>query len=177
MSRFLLAVLLVAPLLLLSVALRDVPTASAEEDSDTYIVQPGDTLWLIAFLHGTDIWTLDALNNFENPDLILVGQAILLPLSNECRTVAAEVSAYSSTPDQTWGDPFITASGMRVHWGTVAAPPRFLFGTRVFIPGYGWGVVEDRGGKIYGNRFDVWMYTRWDAIQWGRQYIYIKVCN
>lgn len=158
------------------------PPAIPSSSAGTYIVLLGDTLWKIALQHNTVTQTLVALNGIQNPNRIEIGQEILLPGNTQntvgdCIKFQAEVSAYSSTPEQTWGDPFITASGTRVHQGTIAAPPRFSFGTRIYIPGYGWGVVEDRGGKIYGNRFDVWMYTRWDAIQWGRQYIYIKVCN
>lgn len=48
-----------------------------------------------------------------------------------------------------------TANGTGVYHGEIAAPPQYPFGTRVFIPGYGDAVVEDRGGAIYGNHFDL----------------------
>ena len=37
--------------------------------------------------------------------------------------------------------------------GTIAADPRhYPFGTKMFVPGYGWGTVEDVGGAIKGER-------------------------
>lgn len=65
----------------------------------------------------------------------------------------------------------ITASGTRAKHGTVAADTRYYpFGTILYIPGYGYGRVEDRGGAIKGaNRLDVWFPTEREALRWGRQ--------
>jgi LysM repeat protein len=52
-----------------------------------------------------------------------------------------------------------TASGTTTHWGTVAADTHlYPFGTRVRIEGLGDTifVVEDTGGAVRGNVFDVW---------------------
>lgn len=47
------------------------------------------------------------------------------------------------------GNPNITASGQQVVVGhTAAADPSIPFGTKVWIEGYGWRVVQDRGGAI-----------------------------
>ncbi len=54
--------------------------------------------------------------------------------------------------------------------GTVAADPKvFPFGTRLQIPGYGTGVVEDVGGSIKGRHIDVWFPTHETALLWGRR--------
>lgn len=79
------------------------------------------------------------------------------------------VTGYSSTPDQTWGNPFITASGTHVHKGTMACPPRYPFGTKVEIKNKGTFVCEDRGGAIKGNHFDMWFESRIEALQWGKR--------
>ncbi len=84
--------------------------------------------------------------------------------------IMAEMTAYSSSPDETSGNPFITASGKRVHWGT-AASNRYAFGTRFKIPSmYGDKVfiVEDRGG--FGHHFDLWFPSKAKAIQFGRRH-------
>jgi len=66
------------------------------------------------------------------------------------------------------GDPNTTASGAPVTIGrTVAADPSIPFGTRVWIEGYGWRVVEDRGGAIRGNKFDVAIHCRTTAFNRG----------
>lgn len=89
------------------------------------------------------------------------------------------MSAYSSTPDQTDGSPFTTASGTRVRDGVVAA--NFLpIGTKIRIPEY-YGnkvfVVEDRMNRRYWKKVDIWMPTRSDALQWGVKYATIEVVN
>lgn len=55
--------------------------------------------------------------------------------------------------------------------GTIAADTKYIpFGTRMYIPGYGWGVVEDRGGAIKGpKRLDLYYRSHQKALQWGRR--------
>lgn len=79
---------------------------------------------------------------------------------------------YSYGPDK--GKPKavgITASGSRAKYGTIAADTKYYpFGTIMYVPGYGYGVVEDRGGDIKGrNRIDLWFPTESQAFEWGRQ--------
>lgn len=47
--------------------------------SGTYVVQPGDTLYAIARRFGTNVPTLVAANNIANPNLISVGQTLIIP--------------------------------------------------------------------------------------------------
>lgn len=89
--------------------------------------------------------------------------------------VSILVTGYSSTPDQTWGDPFTTASGTRVHLGTMACPPQYPFGTKVSIEGRGTYVCEDRGGAIKGNHFDMWFESRGEALHWGKRVVAAKI--
>lgn len=83
------------------------------------------------------------------------------------------LTAYSSTPDQTSGNPFITASGARVHDGTVAANC-LEFGTRVKFPelyGDKVFVVEDRLAARMGcSTIDIWFPDRGSALQFGRRH-------
>lgn len=86
-----------------------------------------------------------------------------------------EATAYSSTVFECDSSPFITASGTKVHFGTLAA--NFLpFGTKVKIPDY-FGdkifVVEDR--MAYSNRIDIWMPSYKEAIQFGRKRVKIII--
>ncbi|MBU0598089.1 3D domain-containing protein, partial [Patescibacteria group bacterium] len=78
------------------------------------------------------------------------------------RSLKISVTAYSSTPDQTSGDPLITASGSRVRDGIIAA--NFLpIGTKVRFPekyGNKIFIVEDRMHQRYWQRADIWMETR-----------------
>lgn len=57
------------------------------------------------------------------------------------------------------------------HDGTIAADTKYYpFGTRMYVPGYGWGRVEDRGGAIKGpNRIDLYFSSHSKALEWGRR--------
>lgn len=61
--------------------------------------------------------------------------------------------------------------------GTIAADTDYYpFGTRMYVPGYGWGVVQDRGGAIKGpHRIDLYMKTHQEALEWGRQKVQVTV--
>jgi len=61
--------------------------------------------------------------------------------------------------------------------GTIAADTRYHpFGTKMYVPGYGWGVVEDRGGAIKGpDRIDLYMKSHKKALGWGRERVPVSV--
>jgi 3D (Asp-Asp-Asp) domain-containing protein len=69
-----------------------------------------------------------------------------------------------------------TASGTKAKKGTIAADTNvFPFGTRMRIPGYGDGVVEDRGGAIQGGKIDLFFKTHKQALEWGRKTVTVEV--
>lgn len=71
----------------------------------------------------------------------------------------------------------ITSSGTKAKKGTIAADVRYYpYGTRMIVPGYGEGVVEDTGSAIRGpSRIDVFFRSRKEALRWGRQKVTVKV--
>ncbi len=70
----------------------------------------------------------------------------------------------------------ITASGTRTRTGTVAADTRrYPMGTILYVPGYGYGRVEDTGGAIKGDTLDLWFPSHARARQWGRQTLTVHV--
>lgn len=70
----------------------------------------------------------------------------------------------------------ITADGSKARKGTLAADTtRYPFGTRMYVPGYGWGVVQDRGRAIKGDRLDVFFGSHKKALEWGRQRLEVDV--
>ena len=92
--------------------------------------------------------------------------------------VTLNITAYTDACGMPpWG---ITASGAKTEHGIVAAPRQVPFGSRVYIEGYGEGVVEDRGGDIRLTRgrpqhanMDVWMASRQEALDWGRREVVV----
>ncbi len=99
------------------------------------------------------------------------------PMEEEVKRMTVDMTAYSSTEDQTDDTPFITASGAHVADGIVAA--NFLpLHTRVKIPSlYGEKifVVEDRMNRRYTERMDIWMETREAALKFGLKRVEIVV--
>ena len=74
------------------------------------------------------------------------------------------------------GDPTITASGEPSTPGvSIAAGPGVPFGTEIYVPGYGVGVVHDRGGLISDDHIDLMFATRGQALAWGRQTVTVWV--
>lgn len=70
----------------------------------------------------------------------------------------------------------LTASGTRARLGTIAADTRlYPFGTVMYVPGYGYGVVEDRGGAIRGQKIDLFFRTHQQALEWGRQHKDVRI--
>ena len=74
----------------------------------------------------------------------------------------------------------ITYSGVKVKrdlFSTVAADLHvFPIGTILFIPGYGYGVVADKGGAIKGNELDLYYETVDDVYnKWGKKKLDIYV--
>jgi len=71
----------------------------------------------------------------------------------------------------------VCADGTRARYGTVAADTRYYpFGTRMYIPGYGYGVVHDRGKAIQGPyRIDLFFPRHSDAVRWGRRRLRVIV--
>ena len=71
----------------------------------------------------------------------------------------------------------ITASGTKAKPGTIAADTdHYPFGTIMYVPGYGYGRVEDRGGAVKGpDKIDVYMKSRKAAMKWGRQRLRVRI--
>lgn len=86
----------------------------------------------------------------------------------------ATVTAYSSSPDETWGDPFITASGRRVFDGLVACPRALPFGTQVRIGDRTYHCY-DRLHRKYDDRFDIWMSSKNAALAFGKRTLVVEV--
>jgi len=93
------------------------------------------------------------------------------------KTMYVTVTAYSSTKDQTDGNPFLTGLGTPVRDGIIAA--NFLpIGTVVRFPdkfGEKIFVVEDRMHEKYGLQVDIWISEQEEAKKFGIQYLKMEI--
>jgi beta-lactamase class A len=69
--------------------------ASAREGATSYLIQPGDTLSVIAATTGVPIDKLSSLNGLTNPDVIVAGQTLSLDGSSQA---ASSSNAASASP-------------------------------------------------------------------------------
>jgi len=96
----------------------------------------------------------------------------------ELMTVTAYDNGFASTRKRP-GDPLygVTKAGTQAGIGTIAAPSRFGFGTPMYVPDYGYGVVWDRGSAIQGNHIDVWLPPPLSK-EWGtRRNVEVEICD
>ena len=69
-----------------------------------------------------------------------------------------------------------TSSGTMANTGTVAVDPRIIpIGTKLYIPGYGWGKALDKGSAIKGNKIDIWFPSVRECLNWGIRKVKIKI--
>jgi 3D (Asp-Asp-Asp) domain-containing protein len=99
------------------------------------------------------------------------------------KTRKMEVTAYCDCKKCNGRHAGKTASGIKPRQanqeknGSIAADTRYYpFGTEIFVPGYGWGIVEDRGGAIKGpNRLDIFYNDHKSTHRWGRKYVEVEI--
>lgn len=71
-----------------------------------------------------------------------------------------------------------TATGARATKGVAAVDTRLIpFGTRMYIPGYGFAVAADRGSAIKGRRIDLCFDTYREAIQFGSRWVDVYIVS
>ena len=86
-------------------------------------------------------------------------------------------SGYSAN-DPAQGTNNITATGKEIKKGMVAVDPREIpLGTKIEIKDMGIFIAEDTGGKIKGNRIDIYFDTKKEAKEFGRKGIWVKIID
>lgn len=127
-----------------------------------------------------------------DPDIRGIERFIEKKLHVRIETVTVKTTAYfSPSPQQRNYKKLVKLNGKGVKTstgvipqepthiapGTVAADPGIPYGTIMFIPNYGVGIVEDRGGSIKGDRLDLYCgkgeHAYREAKKWGVQRIKI----
>ena len=138
---------------------------------------------LLAFEQGA--LKTEAAFNIEKITLSIAQGNSLLPIADPSgpepkvvQKMTVILTAYSSTPEETDNDPFITAAGTWVRDGIVANN-LLPFGTKIKIPEiYGDKVfiVEDRmNWKKSNYHFDIWFPSYWGAKNFGVERTYIEI--
>ncbi|MDD5659780.1 MAG: 3D domain-containing protein [Actinomycetota bacterium] len=84
-------------------------------------------------------------------------------------------TAYSAN-DATQGTDNKTATGKEVYEGIIAVDPKIIpLGTTVEIKDLGKFIAEDTGGKIKGNRVDIYFNSKAEAKAFGKKNIWLRI--
>lgn len=71
---------------------------------------------------------------------------------------------------------FRTSSGLPARYGVVAVDPREIpIGTLLFVEGYGFAIAADTGSAVRGNRIDLCVPTRAEALRFGRRMVRVHI--
>lgn len=94
----------------------------------------------------------------------------------EFRVEATAYTAYCT------GCSGITATGIDLRSNpdqkVIAVDPDVIpLGSKVYVEGYGTAIAGDTGGAIQGNRIDLFMADRQDALDFGRKTVTVKVLD
>ncbi len=77
-------------------------------------------------------------------------------------------------PDHQWYG--VTSIGWQAKPGIIAVDPRIIpYRTRLYVPGYGFGIAGDTGSAIVGHRIDLFYNTEQEAMRWGRRNLSVYI--
>ena len=76
----------------------------------------------------------------------------------------------------------ITATGINLHANpglkVIAVDPNVIpLGSKVWVEGYGNAIAGDTGGAIKGNKIDLFMANKSDALSFGRKQVKVRILN
>lgn len=71
---------ILASLMIVACALLLIPQAHAQEGTTTHVVAPGENLYLIATRYGVTVREIMIANGLRNPNVIYVGQKLIIPV-------------------------------------------------------------------------------------------------
>ena len=110
--------------------------------------------------------TMQALSNAS-------GQQAPAEDSGYQRSLVMEATAYTADDP---GNSGYTAGGHRLTRGLVSVDPNVIpLGTRLYIEVYGEAVADDTGGAIVGDRIDLGMDDRNEALNFGRRSVVVHI--
>ena len=95
--------------------------------------------------------------------------------------IICTATAYSPYDGGSYCD--LTASGARATrnpdgYSTIAVDPNVIpLGTKLYVKGYGYGIAQDTGGAIKGNKIDVFFNTTEECINWGVKTVEVTILN
>ncbi|SOC43704.1 3D domain-containing protein [Ureibacillus acetophenoni] len=97
----------------------------------------------------------------------------------DVKEITVEATAYTATCEGCSG---ITATGINLKENpdakVISVDPSIIpLGSKVYVEGYGEAIAGDTGGAIKGNRIDVFVPSKQDAINFGVKQLKVKILD
>ena len=134
------------------------------------------TYYQISGIKAADVNSVDQSASTLQTSVQAIEDGYKLTKYERARVTATGYTAGKESTGKTLSHPAygVTYSGVKVKrdlYSTIAADlDVFPLGTILWIPGYGYGVVADKGGAIKGNRLDLYYETVEDVYaEWGKK--------
>lgn len=133
-------------------------------------------VWLYSEYKG-DVLKFFTKAEYENEKIIIRKEPVII---NKKETELVEwfyfVATGYSANDPSQGTDNITATGKKIYEGVIAVDPDVIpLGTEVQIKDVGTFIAEDTGGKIKGNRIDIYFSTKKEARDFGKKGIWLRI--
>ncbi|KGP91582.1 peptidoglycan-binding protein [Pontibacillus chungwhensis BH030062] len=180
---------------------------TAPSNSSVYTIKPGDTLWGIGQQYNVSVNELKQWNNLSSnmiysgntlnvnggnvatkekstvastqPSQPKTQEKQVQTQQKEQKTITMESTAYTAYCTGCSG---ITRTGINLiqnpDMKVIAVDPNVIpLGTEVYVEGYGRAIAGDTGGAIKGNKIDVFIPSRSEALNWGRKTVDVTILN
>lgn len=121
--------------------------------------------------------TIDPVNEIvalgaKQVEIPLIDNGAPAPGEGECRDRMVVWATYYTAVS---AGGTITRTGTGVYKGIIAVDPTVIpLGTRMYVPGYGYGVAADTGGGVHGAHIDL-AYGANDVYDWGSRTVEICI--
>ncbi|HUF53571.1 MAG TPA: G5 domain-containing protein [Dehalococcoidia bacterium] len=108
----------------------------------------------------------------KQPTIVPVDNGGAAPGEGECRQRMVVWATYYTAAS---AGGTITRTGTGVYKGIIATDPNVIaLGTRMWVPGYGYGIAADTGGGVIGAHIDL-AYGENDVYDWGSRTVEICI--
>lgn len=136
------------------------------------------TIWLYTEYKGDVLKFFTKIGSEQKNEKIIIRKEPVI--INQKETELVEwfyfIATGYSANDPAQGTDNITATGKEIYEGVIAVDPDVIpLGTEVQIKDVGTFIAEDTGGKIKGNRIDIYFNSKKEAKEFGKKGIWLRI--